>query len=93
MNKRLAAALSAYAVLIALGVYLLRGRAFNVDLGGYPFHIDFLWVVVLIFGALIAKTLIAAKAGWTFHNETDRSESDSELNRFDPSAPSRGDLN
>jgi len=81
MTKRLSTALGAYAVLIALAVYLLHGQAFDVDLGGYPFHVDFLWVVLLIFGALIAKTLIAAKAGWTFHSETNRTESDSTVNQ------------
>lgn len=93
MNKRLATALSAYAVLLAVSVYLLRGRAFNIDLGGSPFHVDLFWVVVLIYGALIAKTLIAAKAGWTFHDETERSESDSELNHFNSSSTSENDLN
>jgi hypothetical protein len=50
MNKRLAAAMAAYAVLIALAFYLLRGKA--------------LYAVLILFGALVAKTLIAAKAGW-----------------------------
>ncbi len=89
MNKRLAAALSAYAVLIAVSVYLLHGKAFNVDVGGYPLHVNFLWVVLLVFGALIAKTLIAAKAGWTFHDETPSSESDSELNHLTSTSPSK----
>ena len=81
MNKRLAAAMGAYAVLIAIGVYLLHGKVLYVEIGGYPLRVNFLWVVLLIFGALIAKTLIAAKAGWTFHSETERSESDSSLNQ------------
>ena len=50
MNKRLGAALCAYAVLIALAGYLLRGKL--------------LYAVLILFGGLIAKTLIAAKAGW-----------------------------
>jgi len=50
MNKRLAAAMGAYAVLIAIAVYLLHGKL--------------LYAVLILFGGLIAKTLIAAKAGW-----------------------------
>ncbi len=50
MNKRLAAAMGAYAVLIALAVYLLHGKL--------------LYAVLILFGGLIAKTLIATKAGW-----------------------------
>jgi len=49
-NKRLAAAMVAYAVLIAIGVYLLHGKL--------------LYAVLILFGGLIAKTLIASKAGW-----------------------------
>jgi hypothetical protein len=83
MNKRLAAAMGAYAVLIAIGVYLLHGKTLYVNIGGYPLRVNFLWVVVLIFGALIAKTLIAARAGWTYHSETERPESDSIVNQTD----------
>jgi hypothetical protein len=50
MNKRLAAALGAYAVLVAIAAYLLHGKL--------------LYAVLILFGGLIAKTLIAAKAGW-----------------------------
>jgi hypothetical protein len=50
MNKRFAAALAAYAVLIALAFYLLHGKA--------------LYAVLILFAALLAKTLIAMKAGW-----------------------------
>lgn len=50
MNKRLAAAMGAYGVLIAIAVYLLHGKL--------------LYAVLILFGGLIAKTLIAAKAGW-----------------------------
>jgi hypothetical protein len=50
MKKRLAAAMSAYAVLIAIAVYLLHGLL--------------LYAVLILFGGLIAKTLIAVKAGW-----------------------------
>jgi hypothetical protein len=50
MNKRLAAAMGAYAVLIAIAVYRLHGKL--------------LYAVLILFGGLIAKTLIAAKAGW-----------------------------
>lgn len=77
--------MGAYAVLIAIGVYLLHGKVLFVDIGGYPLRINFLWVVLLIFGGLIAKTLIAAKAGWTFHRETERPESDSRVNQTDSS--------
>lgn len=50
MNKRLAAAMGAYAVLMALAVYLLHGKL--------------LYAVLILFGGLIAKTLIAIKASW-----------------------------
>jgi hypothetical protein len=49
MRKRLAGALIAYGVLIALACSLLRGKV--------------LGAVLIIFGALIAKTLIALKTG------------------------------
>jgi hypothetical protein len=67
MNKRLAAAMGAYAVLIAIAVYLLRGKL--------------LYAVLILFGGLVAKTLIAAKAGWLFHSGTSLPESDSETNQ------------
>ena len=88
MNRRLATALGVYAALIALAVYLLHGKALNVDIAGYPLHVDFLWVVLLVYAALIAKTLIADKAGWTFHSETERSESDSRADQPDSSITS-----
>jgi len=50
MNTKLAKAMAAYAALIALAFYLLHGK--------------FLYAVLLFFGLLIAKTLIAVKAGW-----------------------------
>jgi hypothetical protein len=50
MTKRLGAAMGAYAVLIAIAVYRLHGKL--------------LYAVLILFGGLIAKTLIAAKAGW-----------------------------
>jgi hypothetical protein len=50
MNKRLATALGAYAVLMAIAGWLLHGKL--------------LYAVLILFGGLIAKTLIAAKAGW-----------------------------
>jgi hypothetical protein len=50
MSKRLASALGAYTVLIAIAVYLLHGKL--------------LYAVLILFGALIAKTLISVKAGW-----------------------------
>ena len=42
--------MAAYAVLIAIAVYRLQGKL--------------LYAVLLLFGLLIAKTLIAVKAGW-----------------------------
>jgi hypothetical protein len=65
MNKRLITALVAYAVLIAIGAYELRGKM--------------LYALLIVFGGLIVKTLIAAKGGWTFHSETERTESGSEV--------------
>jgi hypothetical protein len=50
MNKRLVGALGAYAVLIAVAAYLLHGKL--------------LYAVLILFGGLIAKTLIAVRAGW-----------------------------
>jgi len=50
MNTRLAKAIAAYGALIALAFYLLHGK--------------FLYAVLLFIALLIAKTLIAVKAGW-----------------------------
>jgi hypothetical protein len=50
MNKRLATALAAYAILGAIALVLLRGTI--------------LYAVLILFAGLAAKTLIAAKAGW-----------------------------
>jgi hypothetical protein len=50
MNKRLAIALGSYAILIAIACLTLDGKI--------------LQGAVLLFAALIAKTLIAWKAGW-----------------------------
>lgn len=50
MNKRLVGALSAYAVLIAIALFVLSGKI--------------LLAVVGLFFALAIKTVIAAKAGW-----------------------------
>lgn len=50
MNKRLASAMAAYAILIAIALYLLHGKL--------------LYAVLILFGGLLAKTLIAARAGW-----------------------------
>jgi hypothetical protein len=69
MYKRLAAAMGAYAVLIALAVYLLRGVM--------------LYAVLTVFGLLIVKSLIAVKAGWLAPDsnpERSTPEADSKLN-------------
>jgi hypothetical protein len=50
VHKRLAAAFGAYAVLIGIAVHVLHGQT--------------LYAVLLLFAALMAKTLIAHKAGW-----------------------------
>jgi hypothetical protein len=50
MNKRLAAALSAYVILGAIAVSLLSGNV--------------LYAVLILFAGLAARTVIAAKAGW-----------------------------
>jgi hypothetical protein len=50
MNKRLAGAMVAYAVLSAIAVVILQGKI--------------LYGVLILFGGLALKTLIAAKAGW-----------------------------
>lgn len=86
MNKRLAAALAAYAAMIALAVYLLHGKIFYFAVGAYVVRGQILYGVLLIFGGLIAKTLIADRAGWTFHHGTERSESESELDQSDSSS-------
>ncbi len=48
--KRLATAMAAYAILIGLAFFLLRGKL--------------LYAVLLVFLLLVLRTLIAAKAGW-----------------------------
>jgi hypothetical protein len=50
VKKRLLGALIAYGVLIAIACFLLHGQA--------------LWAVLILFGGLLAKTLIALKTGW-----------------------------
>ena len=50
MNKRLAGAIGAYAVLFALAFSLRHGKV--------------LYAVLILFAGLALKTLIAAKAGW-----------------------------
>ena len=50
MNKRLAAAMAAYLVLAAVAIFVLHGLA--------------LYAVLISFGGLGLKTLIAWKAGW-----------------------------
>jgi hypothetical protein len=50
MKKRLLSALIAYGILIGLACYLLHGTV--------------LYAVLILFAGLIAKTLIAIKAGW-----------------------------
>lgn len=47
MNKRLASALAAYAILIAIAAWRLSGKM--------------LYAVLIMFGYFIARTLIAAK--------------------------------
>jgi hypothetical protein len=47
MNKRLAGAMGAYAVLLAIAFFLLHGKA--------------LYAILILFGGLALKTLIAAK--------------------------------
>jgi hypothetical protein len=47
MNKRLAAAMGAYSVLLAIAFRLLHGKA--------------LYAILILFGGLALKTLIAAK--------------------------------
>jgi hypothetical protein len=50
VNKRLATAFCAYGVLIAIATFVLHGTP--------------LYAVLLLFGLLMAKTLIAYRAGW-----------------------------
>jgi hypothetical protein len=50
VNKRLATAFGAYAVLIVIALFALHGTM--------------LYVVLLVFALFMAKTLIAHKAGW-----------------------------
>jgi hypothetical protein len=50
MNKRLASAFGAYAILIAIAMSVLHGTV--------------LYAVLLLFVGLMAKTFIAWKAGW-----------------------------
>lgn len=49
VKKRLLGALIVYGILITLACFLLRGQ--------------FLWAVLILFGGLLAKTLIALKTG------------------------------
>lgn len=84
MNKRLMAALAAYAVLIALSAWLLYGKVFYLALGASRLRIRMFDAVLLLYGALILKTLIAHKAGWTSRSGTSRSESGSEVNHPAP---------
>jgi hypothetical protein len=50
MNKRLAAALAAYAILALIAVILLNGKM--------------LYGVLIVFAYFAVRTLIAVKAGW-----------------------------
>jgi len=86
MKKRLLTALSAYAVLIALSAWLLYGKVFYVAIGASRIRVNMFAAVCLLYGGLILKTLIAHKAGWTFHNETPRSESGSKADHPDSSS-------
>jgi hypothetical protein len=84
MGKRLAAAMAAYAVLIAIAVYLLHGRTFLL----FDKQVPLLDPLLLLFAALILKTLIAVKAGWLYHSGTEASESDSNPDQAGLSDPS-----
>ena len=81
MNKRLMAALAAYAVLIALSAWLLYGKVFYLAIGASRLRVKMFDAILLLYGALILKTLIAHKAGWTSHSGTSRSKSGSEVDR------------
>jgi len=83
MNKRLMAALAAYAVLIAMSAWLLHGKILYLTLGASRIRVKMFDAVLLLYGALILKTLIAHKAGWTSHTGTARSESGSEAEHSD----------
>jgi hypothetical protein len=83
MNKRLMAALAAYAVLIGMSAWLLFGKVFYLALGGSRIRVNMFDAVLLLYGALILKTLIAHKAGWTSHTGTPRSDSGSEADHSD----------
>jgi hypothetical protein len=83
MNKRLMAALTAYAVLIAMSAWLLYGKVFYLALGASRIRVNMFDAVLLLYGALILKTLIAHKAGWTSHSGTSRSDSGSEADHSD----------
>jgi hypothetical protein len=62
MKKRLVGAMIAYALLIGLAVYLLRGKL--------------LYAVLLLFALLVTRTLIAAKAGWVLRQDPPPSNSE-----------------
>jgi hypothetical protein len=79
MKKRLLTAFAAYAVLIALSGWLLYGKVIYVAIGASHIRVNMFAAVLLLYGALILKTLIAHKAGWTFHNETPRPDPGSEV--------------
>jgi hypothetical protein len=65
MRKRLVPALTAYAVLGVIAFFVLTGAAREV--------------VLILFGALALRTLIAYKAGWYSRIETPPPDSDSEV--------------
>ncbi len=83
MNKRLMGALAAYAVLIAMSAWLLYGKVFYLELGASRIRVNMFDAVLLLYGALILKTLIAHKAGWTSHTGTSRADSGSEADHPD----------
>jgi len=88
MHKRLITALVGYAVLIAVSAWLLHGKVFYLDIGASHMRVNMFDGLLLLYGALILKVLIAHKAGWTFHSETQRSESGSEVNQSDSDSAS-----
>jgi len=73
MNKRLVAAFAAYAVLAAIAFLVLKGLA--------------LYAVLILFGALALRTVIAHKAGWYSHIETDWPDTDSDAEQSPPTNP------
>ncbi|HEY3825299.1 MAG TPA: hypothetical protein VGL82_12120 [Bryobacteraceae bacterium] len=83
MGKRLAAAMGAYAVLIAIAVYLLHGKVILL----FDRTVPLLYPLLLLFAALILKTLIAVRAGWLYRSGTDASESDSKSDQTGFSDP------